>query len=76
MKFYQKIIWKIGRRSKLIRSLYHKITGNHWLWGIRDYIRDNIITDPEPCKKEDLYLPSEWLNKHLDEIFKVDNRKD
>ena len=73
MKWHKKLIWYIGKKSKFIRLLYYKLTKGAWLWGIIGWIKDN----PVPSEEVNNYLSSEatdWLDKHLDEIFKV--RKD
>jgi len=65
LPIHKKLIWKIGKRFKIIRHLYYKLTKGSWLWGIIGYIKDY------PVKESDLPTESnEWLDKQLDDIFK------
>ena len=59
-----KILYHIGRYSKLFRAIYHKLTRGRWLWGIQGYILDN------PVKSENIET-FKWIDDNLEQIFKV-----
>jgi hypothetical protein len=65
-----KIIWFIGKHFPRFKLWYHKKTGK-WHWGIISFIQLNANTIED---KNNPYLNDEasiWLDKHLDEIFKL-----
>ena len=48
MTYWKLVIHKIGKRSRLVRRLYYKLTNGMWLWGIVGYVRDYGIFPYEP----------------------------
>jgi len=58
-----RIVYLIGNRFKIVRSLYYKLSGHRWLWGIRGFLDDYMITDPHQCTIDDLIPLSERTNK-------------
>ena len=45
-----RLIYLLGRKSKLFRLIYYKLSKGHWLWGIAGYLRDYPVA-PEQIEK-------------------------
>lgn len=64
-----KIIWRLGKRLRIVRYLFWKLSGHRYLWGIVTYLDDHYEADPEPVTSEGVREASKWLDDHIDEIF-------
>lgn len=72
MTIYENIIYYLGKRFKFVRSWYYHKYNYSWLWGIYGFLNNYQIKDPNPCNIDDLNKPTEWLDKHMEDIFKKD----
>jgi len=67
-----KLIWFIGKRSKLVRRLFYKYSEGIWLWGVINFVRDNPGgVEPTPVTEEGFTEACDWIKKHVEEIFKL-----
>jgi hypothetical protein len=68
MNFYQKIIYRLGLHSNLIKHLYHKFTGD-WLWGLI-----GAITHYKSTGDEMIYHPKDYPEfcKMTEQLFQLD----
>ena len=63
-----KILYHIGRYSKLFRIIYYKLTKGKWLWGIYGYMMDYQPS----IKSINLKDANKWIDSFVDQIFKVE----
>ena len=72
---HSKIIYLLGTKFRIIRYLYWRLSKHRYLWGIRNFLRDNYIANPKSYILKDLKTSEDWLDKHLEEIFKSKQTK-
>ena len=69
MSMINKLIYQLGKKSRVIRVLYWKLSGHKYLWGICRAIADIPLSKTD--SKEKLLLPegSDWIDRNIDKIF-------
>ena len=65
MNVLKRVIYHIGKRSKLVRSKYLKYSHGMWLWGMVRYIRDK----PNYTPTSTVSISEDEFNKLMEKVF-------